>query len=248
MGFNHKEDKEGVGKEGMALVLANKWAGALSNYGSVFRGRMIWCILFGLPDGEVGFLNLYAPNDPPLRCQMWRALINGLPKGCRWVISGGFNFIEYASDRIVHCSKLINLVERSLWNKVKQTFDREENFSTASSLRYSWDNIQEEGHKILARLDRIYVFNDPRGGFSREITSYRIRGDCRILDHLPIMCEMVLGQATKRASRWKMNSKFLDKTAERIKEIWNSTPYMAAFFRKIVCFYKEYCKTKAAEF
>ena len=42
LGFNHEEDKERVGKRGMALLLANKWAGALRNYGSMFRRHIIY--------------------------------------------------------------------------------------------------------------------------------------------------------------------------------------------------------------
>ena len=135
------------------------------------------------------------------------------------MISGNFNFVEYASDKTTHCSRLISEVERSLWNEVKQTFDIEETFSRGSGLRYLWDNGQEEGQRILARLDKIYVFNDPSRGFSRVITLYRVRRDCGILNPLPVTYKMVLGQATKRGSQWKVNSRFLEETVERIKEI-----------------------------
>ena len=41
LGFNHEKDEEGFRKEGLAMVIADKRANAIRNFGSMFKGRTI---------------------------------------------------------------------------------------------------------------------------------------------------------------------------------------------------------------
>ena len=74
-----------------------------------------------------------------------------------------FNFVECALNKTSYRSQLISNLKRNLWNKVKQTFDIEETFLRRSKLQCLWDNGEERGQRILARLDKVYVFNNTLG-------------------------------------------------------------------------------------
>ena len=68
-------------------------------------------------------------------------------------------------------------------------------------LKYSWDNLREDGKRILARVDKVYVFQDHSPQPSRIIDKYRIRGDIGLLDHMPISISLKLGQWQKKITR-----------------------------------------------
>jgi hypothetical protein len=42
-----------------------------------------WVIFKGLPCGDLGMANIFAPNTPKEWCFLWVEMIQKLPRGCR---------------------------------------------------------------------------------------------------------------------------------------------------------------------
>jgi exonuclease III len=82
-GYGHGPDDDGVGYGGVATLLAPQWSCLVSASGSLFDNRLHYIILSGLPGGDVGIANAYAPNSFPHRCALWTLMAQDylLPAG-----------------------------------------------------------------------------------------------------------------------------------------------------------------------
>lgn len=69
-------------KGGIATLISPRWCKLISSLGSLQGGRAQWCILSKIPGVDLGFLNLYAPNDPHARWLLWESLARELPTSC----------------------------------------------------------------------------------------------------------------------------------------------------------------------
>jgi hypothetical protein len=109
-----------------------------------------------------------------------------------------------------------------------------------------------DGQRILARLDRFYIFNDQPSGDSRTVVSYSIRGNSTFSDHLSVDLSIKLGAAHRKKGAWKMYIRYLEETKEEFKRIWLALDSNRFFFfakiRRVIKFYKEYYIKKASEF
>lgn len=81
------------------MMLSPKLAALVIDAGSVLVNRAQWVILRGIPGGDLGIINIYAPNDIVERCQLWETLIQELPTSCRWILAGDFNMVETRQDK-----------------------------------------------------------------------------------------------------------------------------------------------------
>lgn len=140
----------GAGKGGVVTLLAPKWVSMITQQGSIMNNRVHWFILGGLPGGEVGFANIYAPNSAHERCVLWELLIATLPRTCRWVLAGDFNNVETRQDKSKTCGRLIPNMERRLFNTMKEILQVTDNPRDVGSLQYSWDNARQDGSRVLA--------------------------------------------------------------------------------------------------
>jgi endonuclease/exonuclease/phosphatase family metal-dependent hydrolase len=52
-----------------------------------------------MPGGDIGVVNLYAPNEHGLRVRLWESLISELPANCHWIVAGDFNMVESSQDK-----------------------------------------------------------------------------------------------------------------------------------------------------
>jgi endonuclease/exonuclease/phosphatase family metal-dependent hydrolase len=51
--------------------------------------------LAGLPSGDVNIINLYVSTEAVARLELWEELIRVLPRDCRSILVGDFNFVEH---------------------------------------------------------------------------------------------------------------------------------------------------------
>ena len=84
----------GAGKVGIASLLSPKLAPLISRQGVILDNRCHYFILSGLLAGDIGIVNVNAPNEPPLRCQLWEQMTLHLPSPCRWIIASDFNMVK----------------------------------------------------------------------------------------------------------------------------------------------------------
>ena len=244
-GYN-VDGQEGAGKGGICTLLHEKLAPLVSSYGSILHNRAFWFRLKGLPGGDLGILNIYAPNDSRERTLLWQELSARLPSDCRWIVSGDFNMVESAQDKSTLCGKLIPQRERLVWEAFKASFQLSDTFSHTGKLHFSWDNRRRDGCRILGRLDRHYVSSSPGSSFHLSTRNYLILGDSTTSDHLPVSIEVVLQDVGKRHSSYKMNTSYLQhaEVIAAVQRIWTGARSATSDFfsrlRKFSRFYRAF--------
>jgi hypothetical protein len=157
-GYANNLDRIGAGKGGIVTLLAPKWATLVSQSGVIMGNRVHWFVLSGLPCGDIGIVNLYAPNEHSLQVRLWESLTTLLPANCCWLITGDFNMVESRQDKTNPCGRLIPTGERLIFQAMERHLQVEKNLRSTSSSWFSWDNFRHDGQHILARLGRFYVF------------------------------------------------------------------------------------------
>lgn len=152
--------------------------------------------------GDLGFINIYAPVEPLARKVMWETMSRELPSTCRWILLGDFNMVEKREDKTSKCGKAISSHERLLFNTLKDSLQIEELPLTNPSLAFSWDNACSDSSRVMACLDRCYIFcASPLS--NRKLVEYRIRSNHTRSDHCPlsIVIELAKPFALARAAR-----------------------------------------------
>lgn len=155
--------------------------------------------------------------------------------------------VERRCDKSSICGRMMSSIERSLFNGLKEALQVAEAPLTSPSIRYSWDNARQDHNRIMARLDRCYVFKDAALEFS-HVLEYRIRGDHTRSDHSPVSMIIELEQSPSRPSRWILSSSHLDEVDPIIRQLWQSTPTHAIFFsklRRVTRFYRGFYINRA---
>ncbi|OAE29935.1 hypothetical protein AXG93_773s1760 [Marchantia polymorpha subsp. ruderalis] len=151
--------------------------GSGGNASYLLANRVQWLILQGLLDVDVGFANIYAPNDSLSRCLLWEALAQNLPQTCRWILLGDFNMVERRADKTCQSAALVPMRKRIIFNGMKGALKVDEPPLSAHSLPFSCDNQRPQAAHSLARLNRLYMFEAYPGVADRILLEYSIRGD-----------------------------------------------------------------------
>ena len=76
----------------------------------------MWIILKGLSGGDLGLLNIYAPNDSSDRIPLWDSVRESLPQSCCWIFGGDFNMVESLADKSSSCTRIVCDSERRYLN------------------------------------------------------------------------------------------------------------------------------------
>jgi exonuclease III len=148
---------------------------------------------------DVSVLNVYAPsNSARDKVELWEELLRSLPRNCRWVLAGDWNFVEHRHDKSNNCGRLVNDGERIIFSQLLDALQVEDNFPSGNKIKFSWDNRRRDGTKVLARLDRIYAFQAT--GTFKSVADYEILGDSNHSDHLPVRHKILLQPKEKKKS------------------------------------------------
>ncbi|KAG0572402.1 hypothetical protein KC19_VG091900, partial [Ceratodon purpureus] len=145
-------------------------------------------ILDGIAGGRLGLVNVYAPNSPREWSALWEALLRELPRSCRWVMFGDMNMAEKSSA----CGRMLPSFERQAFEFLKLGLNVEEPPLSPDSLQYSWDNFRHDGARVMARLDRAYLFRNQDASSSATVTAYCILRGCTLSDHHLVQLELQL--------------------------------------------------------
>lgn len=250
VGYGHDPSDPGAGCGGVITLINPKWASHIGATGSLMENRLHWVILKGLPGGDVGIANIYAPNESSARCQLWEKMEQELPHSCRWILIGDFNMVESRLDKTRQTAAMIPYRERLLFEGMKSALHVEDNIISPGSLKYSWDNNRPGLPRSLARLDRMYTFLQQPGSPCRSILTYSILANTTRSDHLPVAATIQFEMQPLRKSHWKMNATWFEAASEDISRIWAIAGPQVSFFakmRNIIRFYKRFCKRKIME-
>ena len=217
--------------------------------GQALGGDAQWVGLHGVPGTDVAIINIYAPHTPAQRCALWLKLIASLPRDCRWIMTGDWNFVERPDDKSSQKLSQTTVEERREFKEFKELFQVEDNFPSAQRLKYSTDNKRGGRDIILARLDRYYTFSD--GGDPTSKDNYKILGDCSASDHLHVWRQICFELQPKSSSPYVMNASHLKEPEVQlgIRRLWARLSHLPFFgkLRRCVKYYKEFCISKAEE-
>ena len=178
-------------------------------------------------------------------------MAHDLPASCRWLLIGDFNMVKDRSDKTRQGSVLAPARERLLFEAMKVALNVEDHPRSNGSLRYSWDNNRAQEARVLARLDRMYLFNATASDPTRTLLQYCIKGNYTRSDHHPLLATLQLAISPPPRSHWKMNYHWLEEASPEIHRVWAAAGQQATFFSKlhqVTQFYRGYCKRKAAAF
>ena len=231
------------------MWIAPKLLHLVCDSGHTRRGNTQWIRLNGMPGQDLTILNIYAPHSSHERCILWEELLTSLPRDCRWVFVGDWNFVERATDKSNLKESIVSEMEKRVFEELKDTFQLEDPFPATNHIWYSWDSKRQDGSRVMARLDRTYAFITT--GAITMGANYRILGDYLHSDHLPVWRRLWLVPESKKKSTFLMNASYLTekKVQENIKRIWETNGNLAFFgkVRRCVKFYKSFCITRAQE-
>ena len=247
--YNNERNDDGAGSGGISMWIAPKLLHLICESGHTRGGNAQWIRLNGMQGMDLAILNVYAPHSSRERCVLWEELIASLPRDCRWVFSGDWNFIERAVDKSNLKESTVSELEKGIFEELKGTFQLVDPFPAANRIRFSWDSKRRDGSRVMARLDRTYSFNT--SGMSITGANYRILGDCVHSDHLPVWRRIWLASETKRRSTFVMNACYLteDKVQVSLKKIREANRNLPFFgkVRRCVKYYKTFCIKRAEE-
>ena len=178
------------------MWIASKLTHIICDSGHTRGGNAQWVRLHGVPGMDLAILNVYTPHSSHERCLLWEELLTSLPRDCRWVFSGDWNFVERAIDKSNLKESIMSEMEKRVFGELKDTFQVQDLFPTSNRICFSWDSKRQDGSRVMAHLDRLYAFNF--NGAITTGTNYRIIGGCVHSDHLPIWRRLWLEPETKR--------------------------------------------------
>ena len=238
-----------VGKGGVGILLARKYAKLVTAHRSLYDNRLVWIKIEGIEGGNIGLACIYAPNIPTERRHLWHIMVDALPKDCEWILGGDFNMTERPKDKSNDCGRVISNLENFTWNELLNAFQVNDMFTYQGGPRYSWDNGQKGQARRLARLDRFYTLKLSR--LSIHHGDYFIHGYSVGSDHSPIQIELRIGSGEVRKSAFKWNIFYLQgEITGKLRERWKALPKNASFFyklRNISRLYRQISKLKARE-
>ena len=77
---------------------------------------------------------------------------------------------------------------------------------------------------MLAKLERIHVFQDHGPQLSHNISNYQIKGDIGLSNYFSIFLSLKLKQGQKKVAKWKMNIRYLKEAKLEIVRTWELMP------------------------
>jgi hypothetical protein len=97
--YNSDNNIDGAGSGGTGMWVSPKILYIVSNTGHNTGGYAQWIKLQGVPRGNLMLLNIYAPHTSVECCALWIELLGSLPRDCRWIFMGDWNFVEDQQDK-----------------------------------------------------------------------------------------------------------------------------------------------------
>ena len=93
--------------------------------------------------------------------------------------------MECRQDKTNACGHLVPMTKRMVFEVLKAFLQADEPSRSPDSLKFSWDNYRSDGLRVLAQLDRFYVFQSIATAH-QKIVSYRVKGNASWSDHSPV--------------------------------------------------------------
>lgn len=182
--YNHNAEDASAGSSGVSMWIIPRLAHSITSSVETRSRRPHWVRLKGTPSKGTAILNVYSPHTTRERCKLWNKLLFALSIDCRWVVTGDWNCVKHARDKSNVYGIVISREKQRMFTALKNTLQVKDNFPTANTVRYSWDNRRRNGNCTLTRLDRNNCFISPSDNTTG--TEYEIHGDRIFSNHLGV--------------------------------------------------------------
>jgi len=187
-GYTSKRQQDIVGKGGTCILMDLIWAKFVMDYTTIGSNKTQVITLKGLPCGDLGIINISAPNNYVDRNISWELLLEKIPRNYSWIVCGEFNMVEDKEDKFSMCGRLIPNKEGLLWDALKLALEIHEPTRSNRNLKFSWDNQRSGRHKIMVRLDHIYIPNYLASNQAGNSPQYYVKGDGVRSNHHHVSC------------------------------------------------------------
>ena len=104
------------------MWIAPKLMHLICDSGHMRGGSAQWVRLHGVPGMDLTILNIYAPHLSRERCLLEEELLTSLPRDCRWVFLGDWNFVERAIDKSNLKESIMLEMEKRIFEELKEAF------------------------------------------------------------------------------------------------------------------------------
>jgi hypothetical protein len=74
------------------------------------------------------------------------------------VFTSDWNFVEDQRDKSNNRASIVSGEEGRLFQELKETFQVVDPFPRNNKISFSWDSRRRDGSRILAHLDRFYMY------------------------------------------------------------------------------------------
>lgn len=92
-----------------------------------------------------------------------------LPTDCQWIAVGDWNMVEEARDKLTGGGRILGGQEQVDFELFKSHLHIMDFLNYNQTLKFSWDNKRKEGRRVLARLDRVYLYPYSQGPLDNHI-------------------------------------------------------------------------------
>lgn len=130
LGYRHTLGQPRAGKGGVCMWISEAISHLISITGHSKCKRAQWVRFSGLPGGDINVINIYASTEAPERIELWEELFSILPRDCRSVMLGDFNFVENRADKSNFCGKLVTDGERIVFHQLTSALGVEDKFQS----------------------------------------------------------------------------------------------------------------------
>jgi hypothetical protein len=76
-----------------------KWVKSMQDYNIIGGNRVQVFRMNGLWNGDLGIINVYAPNGPINKCNLWELMKEKIPRNCKWIFCKDLNMVEHSEDK-----------------------------------------------------------------------------------------------------------------------------------------------------
>lgn len=83
--------------DGVAISVGPRWLSYVRDHGTLVPSRCMW-LSMDIQDQLIGFISVYAPNDPRQRANFRSSIVDVQPVVDSWIVGWDFNNLESPSD------------------------------------------------------------------------------------------------------------------------------------------------------
>lgn len=188
----------------------------------------------GLPCGNLGILNIYAPNNPIDHCNLWELMKVEIFGDSNQLFCEDFNMLKQATYKSSSCNRFISDKERFFWEALKVVnWESQSDQQAPKGISNTHETTKYQGINKSWQGQIGCTCLVTSNGVNHVTYCSAIKGDGVRFDHHLISQVGDLKTTPKWPSKWKMNTLHFEKAKDQIYNIWQTHLVGISFFTKL---------------